>query len=151
MSPTTYYRLGPAVVLRLMGMTLVVMAVVEVVASTVAAAAKASLDIEWVLLVVGVLIVVGLALWWWRGTYVVRCDATGYTVRNVRGAGVKQAAWTEVKDAATTHAGDVPVLVLTLKDDRTTSIPVSLLAVDREQFVREMQQHLKDGEGIRPL
>ena len=121
-----YYRLAPAVVLRLTGLAIVVMAVVEIVASTVAAAAQASIDIELVLLGAGVLIIVALALWWWRGTYVVRCDATGYTVRNVRGAGVKRAAWGEVEDAATTHVHDVPALVLTLKDD----LRVGLVHVD---------------------
>jgi len=40
---------------------------------------------------------------------------------------------------------------LRLKDGRATVIPVGVLAVDREEFVRELQARLQRGHGLRPL
>ncbi len=37
------------------------------------------------------------------------------------------------------------MVVLRLRDGRTTTIPVEMLAVDRESFVRDVQQHLQRG------
>jgi hypothetical protein len=71
-------------------------------------------------------------------------------VRLVRGAGVAQAAWTDVEDAATTTRHDVPCVVLRLRDGRTTTIPVGVLAVDKEEFVRDLQVRLQQARGLRP-
>ena len=38
-----------------------------------------------------------------------------------------------------------------LRDGRTTTIPVQVLAADREEFVRDLQQHLQRGHGMRRL
>jgi hypothetical protein len=46
---------------------------------------------------------------------------------------------------------DVPCVVLRLRDGGTTTVPVGVLAVDREQFVRELQEHLQRGHGLRRL
>ena len=86
-----------------------------------------------------------------RRAVVVRLDDSGYQVRLVRGAGVHRAGWKEVDDvAATTVAGDRCV-VLRLRDGRTTTIPVDVLAGSSEDFVRDLQQHLNRGHGYRPL
>jgi hypothetical protein len=42
-------------------------------------------------------------------------------------------------------------VVLHLRDGRTTTIPVEALAADREEFVRDLQEHLQRGHGLRPL
>jgi hypothetical protein len=42
-------------------------------------------------------------------------------------------------------------VVLRLRDGRTTTIPVQMLAVDREAFVRDVQDHLQRGHGLRKL
>jgi hypothetical protein len=87
--------------------------------------------------------------WWLRSrAYILRAAPDGYTVRMVRGAGVKAARWTQVEDAVTTTVRDVPCVVLRLKDGGTTTVPVSVLAVDREQFVRELQEHLQRGHRL---
>src|SRR5262245_7271014 len=61
---------------------------------------------------------------------VVRLDENGYQVRYVRGAGVKQGRWLDVEDLATSFSAGHPVVVLRLKDGRTTTIPVNVLAGD---------------------
>ena len=81
-----------------------------------------------------------LLAWWLRNrAWVLRCTPEGYAVRLVRGAGVTDARWDAVEDAVTTTRHDVPCVVLRLRDGRTTTIPVGVLAVDKEQFVRELQ------------
>ena len=147
----TYYRLAPAVVARILGLALVLLALVAFVATVVVALAHGSIDIVIGIVLVGAVAVAGTA-WWLRGpAWVVRCDEDGYAVRLVRGTGVRQAPWREVRDAVTTTTRGIACLVLRLGDGRTTSIPVGLLAIDREDFVREMQRHLGEGQKVRPL
>jgi hypothetical protein len=69
----------------------------------------------------------------------------------VRGAGVKQARWLDVEDAVTTTVAGAKCVVLRLRDGRSTSIPVDVLAGDREEFVRTLQQYLDGGHGLRRL
>ena len=72
-------------------------------------------------------------------------------MRLVRGAGTRHARWTEVTEAATSSPRGVPCFVMHLRDGGTTTIPVQALAVDREDFVREMQRRLAAGQRLRPL
>ncbi|HVX53179.1 hypothetical protein [Nocardioides sp.] len=147
----TYYRLAPAVVARILGLALVGLAVIAFVTTIVVAVAHGSIDIVIGIVLLGALVVLG-ATWWLRSrAWVVRCGEEGYAVRLVRGAGVRRAAWTDVADAVTTTTRGIPCLVLRLHDGGTTSIPVPLLAIDREEFVRQMQRHLGAGQRVRPL
>ena len=41
--------------------------------------------------------------------------------------------------------------MLHLKDGTRTTLPVQALAVDREDFVREMQRRLAAGQKLKPL
>ena len=41
------------------------------------------------------------------------------------------------------------MVVLRLRDGRTTTIPVEMLAMDREAFARDLQEHLQRGQGLR--
>lgn len=147
----TYYRLAPAVVARILGLALVLLAVIAFAATIVVAVAHGPIDVVVGLVVGGAIVVVAVA-WWLRSkAWVVRCSEEGYAVRLVRGAGVREAPWTEVRDAVTTTTRGIACLVIRLGDGTSTSIPVGLLAIDREQFVREMQRHLGEGQGITPL
>jgi len=146
---TVDYRLAPLVAVRFVGLYLVLLAVVVFAVTAVVFAAGWSPDLILLVAVVGL---VGLAAagWWLRTrAYILRAAPDGYTVRMVRGAGVKTARWTQVEDAVTTTIHDEPCVVLRLKDGGTTTIPVSVLAVDREQFVRELQRHLQRGHRLR--
>jgi len=80
---------------------------------------------------------------------VVRFDETGYRVRYVRGAGVRQAPWTDVEDVTAPTVEGQRCVLLRLRDGRTTTIPVDVLAGSADAFVLDLQQHLNRGHGYR--
>ena len=141
----TDYRLAPAIVVRSAGAALVLLAVVVTALSVLPAAAG------WGFWVVGLAAVLGLVAvaWgvWWatRRAYVVRLDSQGYQVRLLRGAGVKRARWADVAEASTADLGGVPCVVLALRDGRTTTVPVAVLAGARDQFVTRLRALLRRG------
>lgn len=148
---TSDYRLAPALGARFLGALLVLLALVLAVVTLVVAV------LDWP---VGVLVGVAaagllgaLAAGWLvlRGVPVVRFAADGYRVRLLRNAGAPAAAWTDVTEVATASPGGTPVVVIRLRDGRSTTIPVQALAADREEFVRDLRQHLEHGRGLRPL
>lgn len=145
------YRLSPHLGARLVGLLLFVAAILVFAAT----AAVALLDLHTVVLLVVALLLVGGVLVagqvLMRRTIVVHLDDTGYRIQLIRGAGVKEATWKEVEDAVTSSPRDIPCVVLRLKDGRTTTIPVEAVAADREDFVRDLQEHLQRGQGLRPL
>jgi hypothetical protein len=147
----TVYRLAPAVAARLLGAVLCVVAAL-ILLSTLAIAV---IDLHTAFLLVPVILVVALlvGVWWaWRQKgWIARLTAEGYRVQWVRGVGAASGRWADVEDAVTTTAADSPVVVLRLRDGRTTTIPVEMLAVDREAFVRDVQQHLQRGHGLKKL
>ena len=154
MSPTatapTLYRLAPAVVARFVGLALVGLALLLFVGTAVVALTGLPGDLMVLVVLLGV---VGcLALGWWlrARAWVLRCTDDGYRVRLVRGAGVTEARWSAVEDAVTTVRHDVACFELRLKDGRTTTIPVGVLAVDKDEFVRELQGRLQAARGLRP-
>lgn len=150
--PTPYsYRLAPAMAARLVGPALVVLAVLVLALTALVAATSLPPDLLVLATAVGLAAV--LTLGWWLRTraWVLRVDEEGYVVRLVRGAGTRTARWGDVANAATTSPGGIPCFVLHLKDGSSTTIPVQALAVDREDFVREMQRRLAEGQKLRPL
>lgn len=86
-----------------------------------------------------------------RRTTVVRLDETGYRVRMVRGAGATEARWTDVEDVVTATVTGERCVVLRLRDGRTTTIPVRMLAGDPDAFVDDLRQHLDKGHGYRRI
>lgn len=86
-----------------------------------------------------------------RRTTVVRLDSTGYRVRYVRGAGTTEARWTDVEDVVTATAAGERVVVIRLRDGRTTTVPVRMLAGSPDDFVRDLQTHLNEGHGYRRI
>lgn len=144
------YRLSPAFGARLVGLLVVCLAVLVFLATAVVAVLNLHtvVLVPVALVVVAVIFALGAVL---RRTPVVHLDDTGYRVRLVRGAGVRQAGWREVEDAVTASPRDIPCVVLRLVDGRTTTIPVGALDADREEFVRDLQAHLQRGQGLRPL
>ena len=145
----TVYRLAPAVAARLLGVVLCTVAVLILISTVLIAA----VDLHTVFLLVpaGLALVLLVATWWtWRQRgWVARLTPEGYRVQWVRGVGAPSARWKDVEDAVTTTIADAPVVVLRLRDGRTTTIPVEMLAVDREEFVRDVQRHLQQGQGLR--
>lgn len=144
------YRLSPAFGARLVGLLVVGLAVLVFVATGVVAV----LNLHTLVLVpvalagLAVIFALGALL---RRTPVVHFDETGYRVRLIRGAGVREAGWKEVEDAVTATVRDLPCVVLHLTDGRTTTIPVQALDADRDTFVHDLRSHLQGGQGLRPL
>lgn len=148
---TSDYRLSPALNARLMGLLLVILAVLLFAVTALVAVFHLPPDLLVLFAVLSVVGVFGTGYVLTRRLYVVRLDEAGYRVRLIRGAGVTAAAWKDVEDAATCSPRGIPCVVLRLRDGRTTTIPVAALAVDREEFVRDLQAHLQRGQGLRPL
>jgi hypothetical protein len=145
---TSDYRLSPALAARLLGVSLVAWGAVVFVATALVVLFSAP---PVILSIVVVLCVVGIFATGWfvtRSSYVVRLDEDGYQVRFVRGAGATRARWAEVEDAAATFVAGDPCVVLRLRDGRSTTIPVDVLAVDRDEFVQQVREHLnRHGRG----
>lgn len=143
------YRLAPALAARLVGLLLVLLAGLVLLTTILVALLDGP---PLLLLVVGVVALVAvpaLALRL-RRTPVVELDDDGYRVRWVRGAGVHAARWRDVEDAVAASPRGVDCVVLRLRDGRTTSIPVTAVDAPREDFVRDLRDHLRRGEGRRP-
>lgn len=137
------YRMAPLVVARFVGAYLIGFAGLILAGTLVVALAGMGPDLLVVLLGVGLLGLLGLAWWLRTRVSVVRLTAAGYRVRMVRGAGVKEARWSEVEDAVATQPQGVACVVLRLKDGRSTTIPVDLLAADKDDFARDVRDHLQ--------
>lgn len=145
------YRLSPQLAARLMGASLILWGLLVLVVTMVVVLFSLPAVIVSAAVVLCVLGIVGVGVALTRSAYVVRLGESGYHVRFVRGAGVKQARWLDVQDVVTTDVAGSPCVVLRLKDGRTSTIPVEVLAVDREEFVRDLQAHLDRGHGLRKV
>lgn len=137
------HRIAPAVAARLVGAGLALAGVL--VAATVVLVAV--LDVPGaVVLVVGLVALLAVAALaaalTWRGT-VVRLGPEGYRVRLVRGAGVRAARWADVHDVVTSEVAGSRCVVVRLRDGRSTTIPVDVLAGDREEFARAVAARLQ--------
>ncbi len=100
---------------------------------------------------VGLFAVVAAAVWLSRFGTIVRFDSEGYQVRMLRGAGVTSARWTDVEDSVATTVRGQDCVVLRLRDGRTTTVPVSVLAASPQEFVDDLRSRLNRGRGYRPL
>jgi hypothetical protein len=148
---TSDYRLASAVAARLMGLALVATALLVFVATVLVAFLDLHTGVLLAPVALGTLGLVTAAVVLQRRGWVVRLTEEGYRVQWVRGVGVAAARWKDVEDAVTTTRAGAPCVVLRLRDGRTTTIPVEMLAADREQFVRDLQDHLQRGHGLRRL
>jgi hypothetical protein len=150
---TSSYRFAAPFIVRMTGVGLVAVGVlVLVLAGLVAALSLPEAVLSTGLVVAVVLCLVVLArLVVLRRRDVVRLDETGYRVRSVRGAGVRQAPWKDVEDVTAPPVEGKRCVVLRLRDGRTTTMPVDVLAGSADAFVRDLQQHLNRGHGYRRL
>jgi hypothetical protein len=153
-APSSYRFSGPFV-LRLLGVVVAGVGLLVLVLATLAAV----LSLPPVVLGAGVLVAavlvvglaIGLGLVATRGVVVVRLDQTGYRIRFVRGAGVRQEVWNQVEDVAAVTVAGERCVVLRLRDGRTSTVPVGLLAGRTEDFVEDLRGHLNRGHGYRPV
>lgn len=139
----TSYRLAPALAARLVGRSLVTLAVLVVIATLVGALAGG-----WVVPATvagaGLVLVAGWAWWLLRRGAAVRLTVDGYDVRLLQGVGVARASWSQVEEAVAASPQGEPCLVLRLVDGRTTRLPVAALAGDRDAFAHDVRRRLRD-------
>lgn len=132
------YRMAPLFAARLVGLAFLVLAATTFVVTALVLSLGWAPDLIVVVLVVELVAVFAAAAWLRSRAYVVRLDEVGYSVRLVRGAGVKDGRWSEVEEVVAAHPKDVACVVIKRTDATTTSIPVELLAVDRDDFARDI-------------
>ncbi|QIK74690.1 hypothetical protein [Nocardioides piscis] len=145
------YRVAPQIAARLVGLLTIAVALLVLVTTGVVAVFDLHTSLLLVPALVGLAALVAAAVVLSRRGWVVRLTDEGYRVQWVRGVGVPAARWTEVEDAVTTTSAGSPVVVLRLRNGDTTTIPVDFIAGDREEFVRDLQRHLQQGQGLRPF
>ena len=136
------YRLAPHASVRIVGSALAAVGGLILIATVLLAVLQAPGAVLVVVVLVGVLAVGAIAAWVARGPVIIRLDAVGYRARVRRGHGVRAARWSDLKDAVTAEVAGVPCVVLRLRDGRTTTIPVELLAADRNDFVTDVRSRL---------
>lgn len=144
-------RIAPAVAARVVGAALVALALLVLVLVGVSAATSLPTSVVVLVGALGVFVLGAAGLYLVNGAYVLRLTEQGYRVRFVRGAGVTRARWTDVEDAVTSYVADTPCVVLRLKDGGSTTVPVSVLAIDRERLVGLLQEALERGRGLKRL
>jgi hypothetical protein len=127
---------------RFVGTYLVLFALLVLVATGAAYATRLNMDLMVVVLGLGVLGLIGLS-WWLRNVVVVRLSGDGYRIRMVRGAGIKEARWSQVEDVVPTTPRGIECVTLRLRDGGTSNIPVNLLAGDKDEFARDVRHHLE--------
>lgn len=147
----TDYRLAPQIAAKLLGVSLVGLGILVLVATMLVVAFSLPPAIVTATMGLVVLAVFLLGFLLTRRAYVVRLTEDGYVVRFIRGAGLRQGRWADVEDAVTTTVAGSPCVVLRHRSGAATTIPVEMLAGDREEFVRTLQSHLDRGHGLRRL
>lgn len=128
-----------------MGGSLVLLGLVVMVVAVLVATLELPTEVLSVAVGLAVLLVLVLALVLSRFAVLVRLDEIGYQVRFLRGAGVKQARWSDLEDVVTGFAQKQPVVVIRLRDGRTTTIPVNLIEGSAEDFARAIGDAAKKG------
>lgn len=145
------YRLSKPLAARILGVLLAVLGVFVVLLTLLVGVLDLPPAVMLGGIVVGVLAFLVGGLFLTRRATVVRLDDAGYRVRLVRGAGVKQARWTDVEDVVATTVGGERCVVLRLRNGGTTTIPVRMLGASPDAFVKDLQGHLNRGHGYRRI
>ena len=109
------YRLAPALAARLLGVSLVVIAVLVLLATLLVGLLDLSVMVVVAAALVALLLVGAVGAAVTRAAYVVRLTPEGYRVRFVRGVGVASGRWEDVADAVTARVGGSDCLVLRLR------------------------------------
>lgn len=136
------YRLAPPVMARFVGSYLVLLAVLLLACTALVAVLEWNADLLVLVLGLGLLGLIAMA-WWLRSRLVVvRLTEAGYQLRMIRAAGVSEARWSEVEDAVAASPRGIECVVLRLRDGRSSTIPVQLVAADKDDFARDVRRHL---------
>jgi hypothetical protein len=143
-APDTRYRLAPALGARLVGRSLVTLAVLVVVATVAGALLGAGWVPAGVVTLVGLVAEGGWAWWLTRRATAVHLTAQGYAVHLLGGVGATTAAWTDVAEVVAASPGGTPCLVLRLSDGRATRLPVAAVLGDPDALARDVRERVRD-------
>jgi hypothetical protein len=151
-APDTSYRLAPALAARLVGRSLVTLAVLVALATVVGLVLGAGWAPAGIVAAVGVVLVLAWAGWLFRLACALRLTETGYAVRYLGGVGVTSAPWDRVVEAVAASVQDRPCLVLRLSDGGATRLPMAALAADRDAVAHDVRRRLSDAHtGVRDV
>lgn len=148
---TTDYRFATPLLVRSLGALLVLLGLVVLLVAVAVAVLDLPATVLTVAVVAAVVVVVAAGLLVTRLRTLVHLDDTGYQVRWLRGAGVRQARWRDVEDVVTASLSGHECVVLRLRDGRTTTIPVAVLDAPPATLVQDLSARLDQGRGYRRL
>ncbi len=142
-NPAQDYPLAPATRGRLFGVSLIVLGLLILVFGGLATLRVFPNEVLAGLLALAIIALVALVAALGPKHWIVRLDDTGYSVRFIRTAGVKASRWVEVNELEATTVAGARCVVLHLKDGKTTTIPVDLIAGGGQSFAEAIAKHLK--------
>jgi hypothetical protein len=143
-TPTATYRLAPALGARLVGRSLVTLAVLVVLATLVGDLTGLGWRLAGGFSAVGIVLVATWSFYLLRRAWAVRLTAAGYSVRLLGGVGANAASWLEVDEVVAATPAGQPCLVLRLRDGRATRLPMAAIAGDRDAFALDVRHRVRD-------
>jgi hypothetical protein len=142
--PDTSYRLSPALGVRLVGRSLVTLAVVVVVATVVGALTGVGWRLAGGVTLAGLVLEAGWAWYLLRRASAVRLTTRGYAVRLLGGIGVGAAEWSQVAEVVAASPDGRACLEVRLRDGRVTRLPVAAIAADPDAFAHDVRRRVRD-------
>jgi hypothetical protein len=142
-SPTTTYGLAPALGARLVGRSLISLAVLVALATLLGLLTDLGWRLAGVVTVVGVVLIGLWSLYLFRRAWAVRLTDGGYAVRLLGGVGVTAASWDDVEEVVAATPAGRPCLVIRLRDGRATRLPATALAGDRDAFALDVRRRVR--------
>ena len=142
--PATVYRLAPALCARLVGRSLVTLAVLVAAATVVGLVTGAGWVPAGVVALVGGVLVAGWAWYLRRGSWAVRLTDEGYAVRFLAGVGAPTARWSQVDEVLAASPGGTQCLVIRLHSGELTRLPVAAVAGDPDALARDVRLRVRD-------
>jgi len=140
----TTYRLAPALVVRMVGRSLVGLAVLVAVATAAGVLLGTGGAVAGVVALTGLVAVAVRAWYLFRVARAVRLADDGYAVRLLGGVGATSASWLQVQEVVAAGPGAQPYLVLRLRDGRSTRLPMAALAADADDVALEVRRRVRD-------
>jgi hypothetical protein len=141
---STSYRLAPALGVRLVGRSLVTLAVLVAIMTVIGAATGAGWRLAGVTAVIGIVLVAAGAWYLFRLASAVRLTSRGYAVHLLGGVGTTAAPWGEVEEVVAATPAGRPCLVLGLRDGSATRLPMAALAGDPDAFAHDVRRRVRD-------
>ena len=143
-TPTTTYRLAPALGVRVVGRSLVTLAILVFAATLLGAVTGVGWWLAGGLTVVGAALVAAWAWYLLRRAWAVRLTGHGYDVRLLRGVGPSSGAWADVDEVVAASPSGRPCLEIRLRDGRATRLPMAALAGDPDALAHDVRRRVRD-------